>query len=122
MDKLNRKGKELYFNCLKALIGKNVIVEIDRLAGFNHNGIIYELNYGFVNGFTAPDGELQDAYVIDSKEPAIRITGKVIGIVHRRNDNEDKLLVATIEKEYTNDELQALVNFQERFFDTEIWR
>lgn len=98
------------------------MVEIDRPIHTEHKGIVYELNYGFINGFAAPDGELQDAYIIDDKDLYPRIQGKVIGIAHRRNDIEDKLLVATKEEKYENGELLSLVSFQERFFDTEIWR
>ena len=45
-------------------IGKVVTVKVDRPLGSKHPeyGLIYTLNYGYVPGVMAPDGEELDAY------------------------------------------------------------
>ena len=60
------------------------------------------------------------AYVLGVFEPVEEYTGKVIAIIHRINDNDDKLIVAN--KNYTDDQIRALTEFQEAYFESEIWR
>lgn len=85
-----------------------------------HASIYYSLNYGYIPNTSAPDGEEIDAYIIGEFKPLKEFTGTVVAILHRKNDNEDKLVVARNPNKYTKEQIQALVEFQERFFDTEI--
>lgn len=99
-------------------LNKDVVVKIDRELGSNHpkHGFIYLLNYGFIPNTISGDGEELDAYVVGVFEKVKEFEGHVIAIIHRTNDDDDKLVVAPKGKEYTDDAIEALTEFQERFF------
>lgn len=99
-----------------ALLGEIVTVQIDRPMGYRHNGIRYPINYGFVPGIMGGDGEEQDAYILGVDEPLQSFTGKVVGVIRRHNDCEDKLVVAPEGKEYHQGEIMEAVRFQEQYF------
>ena len=80
------------------------------------------LNYGYIPNTVSADGEELDAYVLGVFEPVSTFTGKVIAIVHRTNDDDDKLVVVPEGKEYSDDAIKALTEFQERFFESVIIR
>ena len=105
-------------------IGKVINVKIDRKMGSAHpkHGFIYPVNYGYVPGTISADGEELDCYVLGVFEPVEEYTGKCIAIVHRTNDDDDKLIIVPNDKEYTDEQINALVEFQERFFEHEILR
>ena len=107
-------------------IGKIVTVKMDRPLGSKHPkwGFFYPLNYGFVPGTKAPDGEELDAYVLGVYEPLEEFTGKVIAIIERHSDDDDKLIVAKDGKEFTDDQIKALTDFQEQWdiYDSKIKR
>jgi len=110
---------------LEKYLGKEVEVVIDRPLGSKHpkHGFVYELNYGYVPDTKAPDGEEIDAYLIGVEEPVLQYTGKCIAIIHRKDDNDDKLvLVSPNMISITNEEIAKLVNFQEQWFESEILR
>lgn len=100
-------------------IGKTVNVEIDRKFGSKHPkyGFIYPVNYGFVPNTISGDGEELDCYVLGVFEPIQEFTGKCIAVIHRTNDNDDKLIVVPKEREYSDEAIEALVEFQERHFE-----
>lgn len=102
----------------KDYIGKMVYVKIDREFGSRHpkHGFIYPLNYGYVPNTISGDGEELDCYVLGVFEPIKDFQGKCIAIIHRTNDNDDKLVVVPNQVEYSNDAIEALIEFQERFF------
>ncbi len=106
----------------KNYLGKEVVVKIDRKFGSTHPNwnFIYPLNYGYIENTISGDGEELDAYVLGIFEPVEEFSGKVIAIIKRKNDNDDKLVVSN--KEYNDDQIKALVEFQERFFESEIIR
>ena len=95
---------------------------MDRPLGSKHpkNGLIYPVNYGYVPDTTAPDGEELDAYLPGVFEPVDEFTGKCIAYIHRTNDDDDKLIIVPEGVEYTDDQINALTEFQERFFKHEI--
>jgi inorganic pyrophosphatase len=104
-------------------ISKTVHVIVDRPLGSRHpeyKTLYYPLNYGYVPGTLAADGEEIDAYIIGVFEPVAEFTGTVTAVIHRKNDNEDKLVVAKDAKRYSREQITALVEFQERFFDSEV--
>ena len=86
------------------------------------HGFIYPVNYGFIPNTVSGDGEELDAYVLGVFEPVESFEGKCIAIIHRTNDDDDKLVVVPKDKSYTNDAIEALVEFQEKFFKHEIIR
>ena len=105
------------------MIGKTVTVTVDRTLGSchrNHPDIVYPINYGFIKGIIAPDGEEQDAYILGVNIPVDSFTGTVIAIIHRLDDVEDKWVVAPERIHFTRDEIEAAVHFQEQYFRTEI--
>ena len=105
-------------------LGKNVKVKIDRKLGSRHpkHGFIYTLNYGYIPNTISGDGEELDAYVLGVFEPVEAYEGKVIAIIHRTNDNDDKLIVVSKNKNYTDEQIKALTEFQERYFNSVILR
>lgn len=100
-----------------------VKVIVDRPLGSTHpkyDDIIYPINYGYIEGIIAGDGEEQDAYILGVDKPVKEFVGKVIAIIHRKDDVEDKWVVAPEGVMYTKDEIAEQVRFQEQFFDTVI--
>lgn len=116
----NSMKRILYTDKLIELIGKEVEVTIDRPIGFSKEGIIYTQNYGHIKELKAPDGEYQDAYVVGEDRPLKSFKGKVIAIINRLNDIEDKLIVCDKNSNYTKEEIKKMVNFQEKFFKNKI--
>lgn len=105
------------------MIGRTVKVTVDRPLGSRHpkhEDIIYPINYGFVEGVIAPDGEEQDAYVLGVDLPIKQFTGKVIAIIHRLNDVEDKWVIAPENAVFSIDEIEQAVIFQEKYFEYKI--
>ena len=108
----------------KDYLGKEVSVEIDRQLGSRHpkHGFMYMLNYGFIPNTVSGDGEELDAYLVGEFEPVAESKGKVIAIIHRTNDDDDKLIVSKDGKEYSDDAIRALTEFQEKYFESIIIR
>ncbi|MFI3307554.1 MAG: inorganic diphosphatase [Mycoplasmatota bacterium] len=105
-------------------LGKEVTVKIDRQLGTRHpkHGFMYMLNYGFIPNTLSGDGEELDAYLLGEFEPVESSKGTVIAIVHRTNDDDDKLIISKNGKDYSNDSIIALTEFQEQFFESVIIR
>ena len=99
-------------------IGKIIDIKIDRPLGSKHpkHGYIYPVNYGFVPNTISGDGEELDAYLLGVFEPVIYYKGKCIAVIHRINDDDDKLVVVPTDKKYSDDAIEALVEFQEKYF------
>lgn len=108
----------------KDYIGKTIKVKIDRPLGSKHpkHGFVYPVNYGYVPNTVSGDGEELDCYVLGVFGPVEEFTGKCIAVIHRTNDDDDKLVVVPEDKEYSDDAINALVEFQERFFEHVIIR
>ena len=104
------------------MIGSYVTVYIDRPIGYNHKGITYTQNYGYIKDFEALDGAYQDAYVIGEAKPLKEFSGRVVAVIKRLDDIEDKLVVSNGKKEYTNSEIEEYVEFVEKYFKHEIIR
>lgn len=105
------------------MLGKTVKVIVDRPLGTyhpEHKDVYYSLNYGYVEGIIAADGEEQDAYILGVTEPIKEFSGKVIAIIHRFDDIEEKWIVAPEGSFFSKDDILQQVNFQERFFKIEI--
>ncbi len=105
------------------MIGKTVTVTVDRAMGTyhpKHRDIYYSINYGYVEGVMSPDGEWQDAYILGVSKPVKEFTGKVIAIVKRNDDIEDKWVVAPDNMKFTKQEIEKQIYFQEKYFDSYI--
>ena len=108
----------------KKYLEKTLEVKIDRPFGSKHpkHGFIYPVNYGYVPNTISGDGEELDCYVLGVFEPLETFRGKCIAIIHRLDDNDDKLIIVPENKSFSNQEIRALTEFQERFFKSEIIR
>ena len=105
------------------MIGKIVTVTVDRLIGSCHPeypDMIYPINYGYVKGIMAPDGEEQDAYIIGIDDPVAEFCGRVIAIIQRLDDIESKLVVAPDGIKFTENDIIAKTYFQEKYFKIKI--
>lgn len=102
---------------MKDYIGKMLNVKIDRPFGSKHpkHGFIYPVNYGYLPNTVNGDNEEIDCYVLGVFEPINEFYGKCIAVLHRTNDDDDKLII-TDGKNYSDDAINALVEFQERYF------
>ena len=105
---------------IKDYMGKLVHVVVDRPIGYQHGDIVYPINYGFIPGVIAGDGEEQDAYILGVNKPLTEFDGQVIAAIRRRNDYEDKLVVAPAGTVYHQGQIAEGVHFQEQYFDTRI--
>ena len=103
-------------------VGKIVNAKIDRPFGSKHpkHGFIYPVNYGYIPNTVSGDGEELDCYILGVFEPLEEFKGKCIAIVHRINDNDDKLIIVPEGKDYTEEQIRALIEFQEQYFESEI--
>ncbi|HKC04349.1 MAG TPA: inorganic diphosphatase [Patescibacteria group bacterium] len=105
-------------------LGKEVEVTIDRPLGTKHpkHGFIYEVNYGYVPNTLSLDGEELDAYVLGEDKPLKTFKGVCIAIVHRTNDNDDKLIVVRQNSTPSDEEIEKQIEFQEKWFKHELLR
>ena len=120
---LQGKADFISYTLRKALVwsylGKTVPITIDRPIGCvhpKHSEIIYPINYGYIEGVFGGDGEELDVYLLGIDKPLVTFTGRVIAIVHRENDVEDKLVAAPIGVCYSAEEISQAVAFQEQFY------
>ena len=105
-------------------LNKIVEVVIDRPMGSKHpkHNFIYPVNYGYIPNTISGDGEELDCYVLGVFEPLEKFLGKCIAIIHRIDDNDDKLIIVPNDREFSDDEIKVLTEFQERFFKSQIIR
>jgi inorganic pyrophosphatase len=104
----------------KDIIGSVVTGKVDRPLGSTHPNfpdMIYPINYGYVDGVFAADGEEQDVYIFGANEPLKTYIGKVIAVYHRTNDIEDKWIVSVDGKDYSDEEILERIEFQEKYFE-----
>lgn len=109
---------------VKSYLGKTLKIEIDRPLGYVHKkerySLTYPLNYGYIPGVLGGDGEELDVYLSGVEYPVKEYECKIIGIVHRHNDVEDKLVAAPMGRSFSKDEIKKAVHFQEQYYDSEI--
>lgn len=105
---------------IRKYLGKLIHIVVDRPIGYTHKGMIYPVNYGYIPGLLAGDGEDQDAYILGIDKPVAEFDGQVIGAVRRKNDCEDKLVVAPAGTVYHQGQIAQAVHFQEQYFDIHI--
>lgn len=116
MSNMNRVNAKDY-------LGKKVNVIIDRKLGSKHpkHNFIYSVNYGYIPDTISGDGEELDAYILGVFEPVEQYEGNVIALIHRINDDDDKLIVSN-NRNYSDDAIRALTEFQEQYFESVIIR
>ena len=110
---------------VKSYLGKTVDIKIDRPIGSTHPkhpNLTYPINFGYIPNTISGDGKEIDCYLLGVFEPVEEYEGKCIAIIHRTNDDDDKLIIVPKEKDYCNEAIEALVEFQEKYFKHEIIR
>ena len=97
-------------------------IEIDRPIGYVHHkanySLTYPINYGYIPGVLGGDGEELDVYIMGIDEPLESFDGRVIGIVFRENDVEDKLIAAPLDAHFSAKEIENAIRFQEQYYRT----
>lgn len=109
----------------RVFLGKRVMAKIDRPLGSRHpehKDILYPVNYGFVPGALGHDGEELDVYVLGVAEPVKTFIGRCIAIIHRTDEDDDKLVVAPEGRELSDEQIRVLTDFAEKFFKSVIIR
>ncbi|MBE6697198.1 MAG: inorganic pyrophosphatase [Ruminococcaceae bacterium] len=109
---------------VEAYLGKTVTIEIDRPIGYVHTKgektLIYPINYGYIPGVLGGDGEELDVYLMGVDHEISSYTGRIIGIVYRADDVEDKLIMAPMGEEYSARDMARAVYFQEKYYHTKV--
>ncbi|MGN0637849.1 MAG: inorganic pyrophosphatase [Huintestinicola sp.] len=106
------------------MLGDIVTVTVDRPLGSihpKHKDMVYPINYGYIEGIIAPDGEEQDAYILGVNKAVESFTGKIIAIVHRYDDVEEKWVVCPEGLSFSKEEIMEKIKFQEQYFNSEIF-
>jgi len=105
-------------------LGQKVNVTIDRTLGSKHpkHDFIYEVNYGYIPNTKSPDGEELDVYVLGLDKPIDKISGICIAVIHRTDDDDDKLVVTPNGEDFSDAKIEKLVEFQEKWFKHIIFR
>ena len=105
------------------VIGNEFTAIIDRPIGYihhNYQNTVYPINYGYIKVLIAGDGMYQDAYIMGINHPIETFTGKLIAIIKRNDDCEDKWVLAPKDDNFTLKDIRDAVYFQEKYFDIEI--
>lgn len=108
-----------------AYLGIEVFVKVDRPIGSSHPDYpdqIYLVNYGFVPDTVSGDGEELDCYILGEHKPLKEYTGKCIAVIHRLKEDDDKLVIAPENRDFTDSEIRLLTEFQEKYFESVILR
>ena len=107
---------------VRSYLGQTVRIGIDRPVGYIHKkekySLEYKINYGYIPDVYGGDGEELDVYLLGVDQPVEEYTARVIGIAHRRNDVEDKLIAAPEGAIYTAEQMYEQIEFQEKYYDT----
>lgn len=105
------------------IIGRTVTVTVDRPLGSRHPqypDLVYPVNYGYIEGVMGGDGEWQDVYILGVEKPVPRFTGRIIAVVRRLDDEEDKWVAAPEGMCFSDAEIRESIRFQEQFFRSEL--
>ncbi len=108
----------------KKYLGKKVKIKIDRPIGYIHKKgkktLVYPINYGYIEGVLGGDGEELDVFLVGVDKPVTEATCRIVGIVRRADDVEDKLIGAPDGVSFNQEELESAVHFQEKCYDSHI--
>ena len=129
-------GREMYFKgkhdfitytlrkaLVRSYLKKTVHIRIDRPIGSHHpkyHDLIYPINYGFIPNVFSSDNKELDVYLLGVDAPVTEYTACIIGIVHRHNDVEDKLIAAPEGSYFDEDQVLKAIQFQEQYYESEI--
>ena len=117
------KKENTYLDQALSYLGKEVQIKIDRPLGSTHpkhKSIVYPINYGYIPNVIGGDGEELDVYLLGVNEAVNEYKATVIAVIHRLNDNEDKLVAAPKGMSFTKEQILESVHFQEQYFKSEL--
>lgn len=123
--------RDLYEQALKIkknpsykYIGKKVLAHIDRPLNSKHpkHEFTYLVNYGYIPNTVSGDGEELDCYILGVDKLLESFEGECVAVIHRVNDDDDKLVLVPRGKNVTDEEIRDLTYFQEQYFESEIIR
>lgn len=105
-------------------LGQVVTIAIDRPIGYVHHKktytLVYPINYGYIPNVMGGDGEELDVYLVGVSEPFSTFRGRIVGIVYRENDVEDKLIMAPVGQQWNAAQIAEAISFQEKYYRTRI--
>ena len=92
-------------------LNKEVLVKVDRKLGGKHPNFdfIYLVNYGYIPNTLSEDGEEIDAYILGVFYPIEEFQGVCKAVICRFDDNENKLIVAPKDRNYTIEQMEAVL-------------
>ncbi len=109
---------------VRGYLGRTVTVTVDRPIGYVHRKgekvLTYPINYGYIKGVLGGDGEELDVYVLGIDHPVAECEVRVIGIVFRADDVEDKLIAAPRGKRYSVPEVEEAIRFAEKYYHSRV--
>ena len=109
---------------VSSYLGKTVRIKIDRPIGYVHKKpgktLVYPINYGYIPGVLGGDGEELDVYLLGVDDPVEEFEGRIIGIVYRQNDVEDKLIMAPAGAAFDKKTIEKQIDFQEKYYITSV--
>lgn len=113
MGKVDKSALTIYLN-------HQVKVTMDRPLGSQHPkyDMVYPINYGYLENTVSGDLQPIDAYVIDQEQALESYEGKVIAIVFRADDIEDKLVVSN--QSFSKEQIYEKIKFTEQYFKSSI--
>ena len=111
---------------VEGYLGQLIRIEIDRPIGYVHHKensdrvLVYPINYGYIPNVLGGDGEELDVYLYGIDTPVSEFSGRIVGIVYRHNDVEDKLIMAPDGMTPTEAEIADAIRFQEQYYQTHV--
>lgn len=122
------KAEFIRYTLRKAMVwsylGQQIDALVDRPVGYVHvkgaKTLTYPINYGYIPGVLGGDGEELDVYYLGEQQPLQAFSGRVIAIVHRADDVEDKLVAAPEGMAFTASEICRQIYFQEQYYNTTV--
>ena len=114
--------KEAHYMTTKSFINKTVTLRVNHPLGSKHP--VYDFFYPINSGYIPIDSGKKKlhAYVLGIYEPLEIFEGTCIAILHHLRDKNDTLIIVPDGKNYTDAEISALTEFQEKFFEQDIIR
>ena len=111
---------------VQSYLGRLVRIGIDRPIGYVHHKensdrvLVYPINYGYIPNVLGGDGEELDVYLFGVSEPVSEFFGRIVGIVYREDDVEDKLIMAPDGMTPSAEQIAEAIHFQEQYYRTRV--
>lgn len=107
----------------ETVLGKTVYIKMDRPIGTvhpKHPGLIYPINYGYIPTLLGGDREEQDVYLLGVDRPVNSACARIIAVVHREDDVEEKWVAAPPGAAFSREQILEQVRFQEQYYQSSL--